>query len=676
MKERCRFVRSRVLALTLSEGSPGTFSLKKIKMSGTGKCSLFTFLFFVVFSVVNVKTSWASFPVPDRLEASSDSVSVGEQVTISWVIHSGNYRYCEGYSLPNNPDFSVSQTKSPLGIDDSRVVTITSPGKNTFGLVCYCQSNATATGPCPKHFDVDVIGVSSTVGACGSANGTTIGDGGPTASALCTSGTASRVTARNDASGSWNGWLWTCGSTQCSANRASSGGGSTTIACGSNNGATFPGGGPPSDKNCTKGGAPDPAHSFGARMQNGYWVGWDWTCGSGDISCGATLSPGGCGSANGTTVSSAPSTPTELCRAGSPGGVSGTGPWTWTCTGTSCSAAKTGSATASCGPANGSTFATTEDADVKSYGKHCIKNGGPVPYANFAERKDANGTLTGWTWKCEDASCSSNKLGTGSGTTCAQSGGSCKTTCSSGETSIGSSDCLSNMTGKICCKNSSGTGTTIKIDGSCGSAARNYTKAETALSGSLCYTGIPDPINVGFPQDDAPVAWTCKGMTGGKDSATCTATRGNSATVPNACSLYTATGTLPEGYGSPFNQLSTTHEPTLTVSCGTNGSVATSESPTVATAGSQATYTYKTGFVAQNGAWQKVDFSGAPAANNDGWFQGSALSNIPSPTAGGTNFVIAFVCQYQGSAWKCGCRDSACTQNYWTIQGYGTSSRL
>lgn len=38
-----------------------------------------------------------------------------------------------------------------------------------------------------------------------------------------------------------------------------------------------------------------------------------------------------CGSANGTTVSTAPTT--NLCNAGTPSAVSGTGPWTWTCSG-------------------------------------------------------------------------------------------------------------------------------------------------------------------------------------------------------------------------------------------------------------------------------------------------------------------------------------------------------
>jgi hypothetical protein len=156
-------------------------------------------------------------------------------------------------------------------------------------------------------------------------------------------------------------------------------------------------------------------------------------------------------------------------------------------------------------------------------------------------------------------------------------------------------------------------------------------------------------------------------MTGGTDSSTCTATRGKGGgTTPSTCSVYTSSSSfVPAGYGPPFNQLSSAKESTLSVTCSTTGAIAT--------AGSQATYTYKSGFVSENGQWQKIDFSGTPDTNNAGWFKGSALSNLPAAPALGQNYVIAFVCQYQGGAWKCGCKDSACTQNYWTIQAYERS---
>jgi hypothetical protein len=72
---------------------------------------------------------------------------------------------------------------------------------------------------------------------------------------------------------------------------------------------------------------------------------WNWTCAGSDggtaARCSALLeTAGACGSANGGTVSSTPTT--NLCSAGTASTVTGAGPWLWTCAGSN------GGATASC----------------------------------------------------------------------------------------------------------------------------------------------------------------------------------------------------------------------------------------------------------------------------------------------------------------------------------------
>ncbi len=64
---------------------------------------------------------------------------------------------------------------------------------------------------------------------------------------------------------------------------------------------------------------------------------WQWTCpgtnGGIDATCQINKSiDGKCGIANGTTISSIPSN-SEACDFGFPVGLSGTGPWSWTCSG-------------------------------------------------------------------------------------------------------------------------------------------------------------------------------------------------------------------------------------------------------------------------------------------------------------------------------------------------------
>jgi hypothetical protein len=63
---------------------------------------------------------------------------------------------------------------------------------------------------------------------------------------------------------------------------------------------------------------------------------WSWTCyganGGQNASCTAQKKVDGvCGSSNGQTLTSAPTS--NLCSAGTPTTVSGSGPWNWTCTG-------------------------------------------------------------------------------------------------------------------------------------------------------------------------------------------------------------------------------------------------------------------------------------------------------------------------------------------------------
>ena len=99
---------------------------------------------------------------------------------------------------------------------------------------------------------------------------------------------------------------------------------------------------------------------------------------------------GVCGSANGTTVGSAPSS--DLCTAGTAGTVTGSGPWNWSCTGTgggttaSCSASKTAAAAPTC-----SITALTSTASVGQSINFILQPVGATGYTFSA----ADGTVIG-----------------------------------------------------------------------------------------------------------------------------------------------------------------------------------------------------------------------------------------------------------------------------------------
>lgn len=124
----------------------------------------------------------------------------------------------------------------------------------------------------------------------------------------------------------------------------------TDAVCGPANGGTYgnsnygssvpPSWGPPAASLCASGWTPSPG-GYGFTGVTAQWTSWGWNCFSTDggrnASCGAnrTGSPtnnGICGSANGTVAGSAPSGG-ALCAVGTASAVSGSGPWSWTCSG-------------------------------------------------------------------------------------------------------------------------------------------------------------------------------------------------------------------------------------------------------------------------------------------------------------------------------------------------------
>ena len=123
---------------------------------------------------------------------------------------------------------------------------------------------------------------------------------------------------------------------------------------------------------------------------------WNWTCqgtnGGPDATCSANKQgpvAGVCGTSNGGTFTSAPTT--NLCSAGTETTVSGSGPWNWTCQGlyggsnANCSANKQGSpVNGVCGTSSGGTFTSAPNTNLCSAGNPSTLSGsGP------------------WTWSCQ-----------------------------------------------------------------------------------------------------------------------------------------------------------------------------------------------------------------------------------------------------------------------------------
>ncbi|MCK9578750.1 hypothetical protein M0R01_04670, partial [bacterium] len=118
---------------------------------------------------------------------------------------------------------------------------------------------------------------------------------------------------------------------------------------------------------------------------------WTWTCsgtnGGTTASCSANLTINGvCGSSNGTKGTTAPTT--NLCAIGTPSLVTGTGPWTWTCSGinggttASCSATK--AIDGLCGTSRNGIYSTAPSVNL------CTSGASSSPVWNG----------TNWAWVC------------------------------------------------------------------------------------------------------------------------------------------------------------------------------------------------------------------------------------------------------------------------------------
>jgi murein DD-endopeptidase MepM/ murein hydrolase activator NlpD len=125
------------------------------------------------------------------------------------------------------------------------------------------------------------------------------------------------------------------------------------------------------------------------------------------------------------------------------------------------------------------------------------------------------------------------------------------------------------------------------------------------------------------------------------------------------CHLYTATSApapFPDGRGVPWNVFDPTRllvrascsDVSVTANVGTN----------------QNEYIFNQGYQWDGTTWNQFSFT-CTGQTSDPWCIGTAQATLSANTL----FYVAYTCTWTGSAWKCGCRDQTCAQNFWQLQG-------
>lgn len=84
------------------------------------------------------------------------------------------------------------------------------------------------------------------------------------------------------------------------------------------------------------------------------------------------------------------------------------------------------------------------------------------------------------------------------------------------------------------------------------------------------------------------------------------------------------------------------------------------------TVGSAATYSYGTAYHWTGTTWSPVPLGGTSIT--PGWYKGAGTTSVPL-VGTSTTYVVAYTCSYAGGAYKCGCRDAACSASAWQLQG-------
>ena len=140
---------------------------------------------------------------------------------------------------------------------------------------------------------------------------------------------------------------------------------------------------------------------------------------------------------------------------------------------------------------------------------------------------------------------------------------------------------------------------------------------------------------------------------------------GGGGTNPTPCHEYTSSTAIPVGYGVPYDVLSATRTLLMTMLCDS-----TSATLNVGT-GQQNQYIYEEGWKWADTEWEKFILTGTN--KNTVWLVGNASYTLPMTAAKlseDTNFVVAYLCTWTGTVWKCGCRDQACTTPSWQLQKF------
>jgi hypothetical protein len=135
----------------------------------------------------------------------------------------------------------------------------------------------------------------------------------------------------------------------------------------------------------------------------------------------------------------------------------------------------------------------------------------------------------------------------------------------------------------------------------------------------------------------------------------------------SACHLYTPTSQIPSGFGAPWDVFSA-NELLIKATCqnATDTTLDFGKNDPLQ-------YIYNTGYHYHAGlsGWMPMTLTSTESLIANAWYPKAATASLSGlDLQNTTHYALGYLCTWQSSQWKCGCRDSACTQSYWMIQQF------
>ncbi len=126
--------------------------------------------------------------------------------------------------------------------------------------------------------------------------------------------------------------------------------------------------------------------------------------------------------------------------------------------------------------------------------------------------------------------------------------------------------------------------------------------------------------------------------------------------------VYTSATSPQNGFGAAYNLFTTAKEFLMQGTC-------PDSSPTTITmslgSGGNNQFIYENAYYWNGSGWSTAPLTGGTKVG--AWYIAGATTVVPK-VAGGQTSVVSYMCQYIRGAWKCGCKDGACTTPYWQMQ--------